>query len=140
MNLINQHLVRMCDGKQVPIFAFGNKKVHAVAAIGNPQRFFLNLQNAGFAIERHVFTDHYLYQKDDLEFGDDRPIIMTEKDAIKCEQFADERYWYLPVSVNINAAFEPALLNLLEANNEISKSRVNAVAITSVANCHRRDR
>ena len=54
----------------------------------------------GSAVE-HAFADHYLYQANDFTFNDQLPIIMTEKDAVKCAAFADERYWYLRVTAMV---------------------------------------
>ena len=73
--------------------------MHAVAAIGVPERFFSQLERAGLAIERHPFPDHHPFSAGDLAFDDDRPILMTEKDAVKCRAFASERMWYLPAEV-----------------------------------------
>lgn len=84
-------------------------KVHAVAGIGNPERFFASLEKQGLTIVRHPFKDHYLYQESDFNFGDDLPIVMTEKDAVKCLRFADERFWCLPVDVQIAESLLPPL-------------------------------
>jgi len=61
-----------------------NEKVHAMAAIGNPERFFKALEAQGLEVVRHVFSDHHSYSESDLDFGKALPIIMTEKDAVKC--------------------------------------------------------
>ena len=71
--------------------------IHAVAAIGHPERFFATLRQQGFTLIEHNFPDHYLYQAADFNFNDHLPIVMTEKDAVKCDSFADERFWYVPV-------------------------------------------
>jgi tetraacyldisaccharide 4'-kinase len=78
--------------------------VHAVAGIGNPQRFFATLRKLGFAPIEHALPDHYRFTTTDLSFGDRLPIIMTEKDAVKCRDFAMPQLWFLPVT----AAFEVA--------------------------------
>jgi tetraacyldisaccharide 4'-kinase len=85
-------------------------RVHAVAGIGNPSRFFAGLNALGFDAIAHPFPDHHRYAAADLAFGDDLPVVMTEKDAVKCLSFADERCWYLPVE----AKLDPALLSLVE--------------------------
>ncbi len=79
--------------------------IHAVAGIGHPQRFFKALLQAGFYVIPHAFPDHYLFQKSDFDFNDHAPIIMTEKDAIKCLPFADDRYWCLAVCAELSASF-----------------------------------
>jgi len=71
--------------------------VHAVAGIGNNQKFFDLLNSLGINTINHTFPDHYNYTPKDLWFLDDLPIIMTEKDAIKCKKFAKDNYWYLVI-------------------------------------------
>ncbi|SRR5579883_312796 len=90
------------------------KKVHAIAAIGHPERFFLTLKQAGFDVIPHVFPDHHLYQPHELDFNDVLPIIMTEKDAVKCQSFADKRYWFLRVTAKIEGGLEQELLTKLK--------------------------
>jgi tetraacyldisaccharide 4'-kinase len=100
---------------------FSTKQVHATAAIGHPERFFSVLRQAGFSVQPHVFPDHHLYQRSDLDFNDSLPILMTAKDAVKCAAFADERHWYLEVSPTMSAGFENQLLarlNTLEKRDE----------------------
>lgn len=82
-----------------------NKTAHAVAAIGNPQRFFASLRKSKMNVIEHVFPDHHLYCEMDLQFNDDLPIVMTEKDMVKCKDFARENFWYLPVEAEIPTEF-----------------------------------
>ncbi len=93
---------------------FRGRTVHAVAGIGNPGRFFRLLKQAGLDIIEHAFADHHAYVKADLEFGDDAPILMTEKDVVKCETFLDSDIWYLPIIVQPNAALEQRISTLIE--------------------------
>lgn len=81
------------------------KRVHAVAGIGHPDRFFTYLERLGLQVVAHAFADHHNYTARDLVFDSDDPIIMTEKDAVKCERFAQVGHWYLPVT----AAVDPNL-------------------------------
>ncbi len=81
---------------------FKNKTLHAVAGIGHPARFFKLLRQLGLTIIEHPFPDHHLFQKNEFNFAKDQLIVMTEKDAIKCQDFADENYWYLPVQAQLN--------------------------------------
>jgi tetraacyldisaccharide 4'-kinase len=94
-----------------PLNEFGNHPVHAVAGIGNPSRFFNQLRHLGLSVIEHPFTDHHVYTADELCFNDDLPVLMTEKDAVKCRKFAKERYWYVPVTAETNNNF---LQNLTE--------------------------
>lgn len=90
------------------------KTVHAIAGIGNPDRFFKTLQAAGITVIPHAFPDHYLYQARDLEFNDELPILMTEKDAVKCFSFAKTNMWYLPVCAVLPTSFSHDLLTLIQ--------------------------
>ncbi len=80
-------------------------RIHAVAGIGNPARFFTSLQQLGFVIMPHAFADHHAYQADDLDFGDALPVVMTTKDAVKCQRFAQTHWWALEVEAVLPANF-----------------------------------
>jgi tetraacyldisaccharide 4'-kinase len=84
--------------------------IHAIAGIGNPERFFDLLRRLGLAPVCHPFPDHHRYAPADLDFPDAAAILMTEKDAVKCAAFADARCWCLP----IRASIDPALIARLE--------------------------
>ena len=90
------------------------RPVHAVAGLGNPQRFFALLRDHGIDIIKHVFPDHHPYTPRDLLFNDDLPVLMTEKDAVKCLGFNNDRLWYLPVQVRLPDAFEYRLKTLMK--------------------------
>jgi tetraacyldisaccharide 4'-kinase len=90
--------------------AWRGGEVHAVAGIGNPQRFFALLRAQGIAATEHAFPDHHRFAPEDIAFPAAAAILMTQKDALKCARFADERCWYLPV----RATVEPALVDLVE--------------------------
>ncbi|GAB4507820.1 MAG: tetraacyldisaccharide 4'-kinase [Sulfuricaulis sp.] len=77
--------------------SFKGETVHAVAGIGNPARFFAHLRRLGIETIKHPFPDHYRYVPVDIQFPDNRPVIMTQKDAVKCERFAGDHVWYLAV-------------------------------------------
>jgi tetraacyldisaccharide 4'-kinase len=80
-----------------------SKKVHAVAAIGNPQRFYQTLRQLGFVPIEHSFEDHHQFSAEDLQFDDDLPIIMTEKDAVKVARLNPaDNFWYLVVEAIID--------------------------------------
>lgn len=88
------------DGRGPPceLSAFSGRRVHAVAGIGNPQRFFSELSRRGIEVIAHAFPDHHPFTARELAFADELPILMTEKDAVKCTPFANARLWYVPVS------------------------------------------
>jgi tetraacyldisaccharide 4'-kinase len=128
----NEFISVMDEQDKISFAEFQRSQVHAVAAIGNPQRFFSSLVNAGFDVLPHVFPDHHLYQPQDLNFqnsktSDSLPILMTEKDAVKCSSFADKRYWYLSVRARMNAEFEQALLTKLDKLKSKLKLKINSL-------------
>ena len=89
---------------------FAGKTVHAVAGIGHPQRFFRLLENLGIAVMAHPFPDHHPFRRDELTFEPAAPLLMTEKDGIKCRKFALPDSWMLPVE----AVLDPALVALVD--------------------------
>lgn len=111
MTLVGDTFHRVCDPAQTqPASAFAGVGVHAVAGIGNPERFFAQLRSLRIAATGHAFPDHHCFVPGDLELPAARVILMTEKDAVKCAAFADERCWYLPVHAHI----DPALVARIE--------------------------
>jgi tetraacyldisaccharide 4'-kinase len=80
---------------------FRATQVHGVAGIGNPARFFRELRSFGLDVIEHEFSDHHPLVASDLDFGDDLPVLMTEKDAVKCRDIADVRLWYVPVTAHL---------------------------------------
>ena len=89
------------------------RPVHAVAGIGNPARFFATLRELGLEPLEHPFADHHAYRAADLAFDDALPIVMTEKDAVKCAAFATDRMWCLRVNVQFEPDDAARLLNVL---------------------------
>ncbi len=95
-------------GKRVPELC--GQRVHAVAGIGHPRRFFSMLEDMGMDVIAHPFADHHPFRAEDLDFGDELPVVMTEKDAVKCRAFARPHWYYLPVEARFDPAFEAWLL------------------------------
>jgi len=93
---------------------FAGKQVHAVAAIGNPQRFFNHLHELGLSFVAHPFPDHHAFTAADFAFRGDDAVIMTEKDAVKCERFCAENFWVLPVDAETGPALGELILRKLE--------------------------
>ena len=100
-------------GISVSLAGFSQSTVHAVAGIGDPGRFFDQLRHARLRILEHPFPDHHAFRPEDLHFPQDLPVLMTEKDAVKCQTFAPEGCWYVPVSARLKPAFEEDLLKRL---------------------------
>jgi len=103
-------------GKKQPLVFFKGLKVHAVAGLGNPSGFFTMLQAAGLDIIPHPYPDHHAYKASDILFGDSLPIILTEKDFVKCTGFVQDQHWVLPIHVCISEAFDKALWDLIQTN------------------------
>ncbi len=102
------------NGERRRLETFGGEAVHAVCGIGHPNRFFRMLESRGLHVLPHVFADHHCFRARDIEFDDDRPVLMTEKDAVKCQRLAGARHWYVPVRAELQPAFADRLLALLE--------------------------
>jgi tetraacyldisaccharide 4'-kinase len=102
--------------------AFAGERVHAVAGIGDPNRFFLHLAKLGVKVVPHPFPDHHPYRAQDLEFGDTAPVMMTEKDAVKCKRYAKPQHWVLPVRAVPESAFDNWLLGRLGELRNRSKA------------------
>lgn len=75
--------------------------VFAVAGIGNPTRFFNTLKSLDVFFEAMSFPDHHAYKAQDFELINGLPVVMTAKDAIKCQSFAEENWWYLSVEAEL---------------------------------------
>ncbi len=93
--------------------AFRGTPVHAVAGIGNPRRFFRTLRAQGLSLIEHPFPDHRPLGAADLDFGDSRPVLMTEKDAVKCAHLADSRLWFVPVEASFGQSDAARLIERL---------------------------
>lgn len=102
--------VPLVGGRHAPLADFAGRRVHAVAGIGHPERFFDMLRSLGIAIVPHAFPDHHAYTPEDLRFGSDLPVLMTAKDAVKCAAFVTERHYAVPVRAELPEAFWVALL------------------------------
>lgn len=106
MQLQATELVHVRSGRREPLSYFpAQQKMHAVAGIGNPQRFFKTLEGLDWQPIAHAFADHAEFSRQDLQFADDLPVLMTEKDAVKCRAFAADNCWYLQVAAQPSAAF-----------------------------------
>lgn len=108
MRLVPRRAERLDGAGAEPIGLLG--RCHAVAGIGHPRRFFDTLRSAGAEPIEHPFPDHHPFTAKDLEFADDLQVVMTEKDAVKCRQFASAKHWYLPVEAELSEAFWRDLL------------------------------
>ncbi len=118
MQLAGGTAVNLSTGERKPLQDFKGLSCHALAGIGNPERFFKLLDSNEIPCTTHSFPDHYPFTKNDIEFGDDKPVLMTEKDAVKCCRFAGQRHWTVPVTATPEPAFGEAFLNLLNKKHD----------------------
>ena len=90
------------------------QRVTAVAGIGNPERFFNLLRQAGLHVDERPYLDHHAFTAVEAAAWPPGPLIMTEKDAVKCLTFAGDNHWYLPVAAVPSAAFEQQLSQAID--------------------------
>jgi tetraacyldisaccharide 4'-kinase len=123
MRLDGGELHRMTDARdRRPAAQFAGQKVHAVAGIGDPNRFFLHLARLGLKPLPHPFPDHHAFRAEELDFGDQAPVMLTEKDAVKLRAVARPNWWVLPVTAKVDAAFGDWLLRRLDEFRRRSKA------------------
>lgn len=106
--------VNLKSGKQRPLSDFQHTQNIALAAIGYPPRFFNMLEALGIPLQaQHAFADHQQFSPSQLEglANAQQMLLMTEKDAVKCQAFAQENWWFVPISAVFSAEETAALLN-----------------------------
>lgn len=118
----NMQLTPMCFRQVIQpenscdITHFANQRVYAMAGIGNPQRFFKQLTNLKIQADILSFGDHYNYTpKDFIKINFEKPLLMTQKDAVKCVEFAKNNWWYLEVSPSCSQEFSEELITKIHA-------------------------
>ena len=110
MRLAAAGLYRVADPPaQLARQELSGRRLHAVAGIGNPDRFFATLSRMGLAFSAHPFPDHHAFRAADLQFEDSDLVLMTEKDAVKCRRFGRHDL----VAVRVEAEIDPALVELI---------------------------
>jgi tetraacyldisaccharide 4'-kinase len=92
---------------------FAGRSVHAIAGIGNPERFFNMLRAHGIEVLGHPLPDHAHLRSADITFADERPVLMTEKDAVKCAGIAGPHHWYVPVTASFDGGESSVLLDIV---------------------------
>lgn len=93
--------VNLANGEVRALRGFAGTQVEAIAGIGHPQRFFDSLRAAGLSIRGHEFADHHVFRAAELRFADEAPLLMTEKDAVKCRSFARPNWWQVPAQLGL---------------------------------------
>jgi tetraacyldisaccharide 4'-kinase len=105
--------VSLTTGQRRRVQSFADTPVHAIAAIGHPAAFFASLRALGLEVQEHALADHARLGRTDISFDDGRPVLMTEKDAVKCRAIADERHWAVRMDVHMSAADEAAVSGIV---------------------------
>lgn len=91
---------------QKSLSSFSGQQAYALAGIGNPERFFLAIEQAGIQLmSRKKYSDHHHFTGHEFSFSENHPIFITEKDAVKCESFQLDNVWVVPVSVKLPESF-----------------------------------
>jgi tetraacyldisaccharide 4'-kinase len=124
MRLVATNAIALRYGTHKPLGEFSGRSVHALAGIGHPQRFFRMLQALGIEVISHALPDHARLQIEDISFADDLPVLMTEKDAVKCAEIAGPHHWYVPVSVVFDEGDSEALESAVARAIERRAARV----------------
>lgn len=122
-SFINTDLINLLDSSKIENIQYlRDKKIHAFAGIGSPERFFNDLRKLGAKVIAHAYPDHYLFGVNDFQkFTPDDLLIMTEKDAVKCRAFAKQNFWFLRVETALNAVFiEDFYKNLYHVSEKMS--------------------
>jgi tetraacyldisaccharide 4'-kinase len=94
--------VSLTTGERQALHAFRGMQVHAIAGIGHPQSFFDALAGLDIKVQRHPLPDHARLTAADISFADQRPVLMTEKDAVKCRAIADQRHWAVRMDIELS--------------------------------------
>lgn len=111
MEIESDVAINVTTGEQRPISSFVDQSVTAVAAIANPDSFFAYLHSQKISFEPRYYPDHYFYREGELDaLAQDKPLLMTEKDAVKCEHMQSDNLWYVPIQVQLPEAFDQAFI------------------------------
>lgn len=100
-------------GERRALSTFAGSRVHAVAGIGNPNAFFAMLREQGLEVDARALPDHAALERADIEPAGTAPVLMTEKDAVKCRGFASERHWAVRLDVRFDELDMQAISALL---------------------------
>ena len=104
---------RVKGGESRTLESFKGREVHAVAGIGNPQRFFDLLEDAGLDVIPHPLEDHADLGAAQLEFDEPGAVLITEKDAVKCEEIAHDDVWCVVVDLQFDSDRTARLMRLI---------------------------
>ncbi len=123
MHLAATSAISLRYGTPKDLRELAGQSVHALAGIGNPRRFFDMLRGFGIKVLDHALPDHARLRIGDISFADDLPVLMTEKDAVKCAEIAGPHHWYVPVSAVLDAGDGEALRTVVTRSIEKRAAR-----------------
>ena len=109
-------VTQLVDGERRSLEDFKGARVHALAAIGNPQRFFSMLRTAGCDVDAHAWPDHAAIPAQAMQFNDGAPVLITAKDAVKCPQPLPRGVWMVDVEVRIDAQARSEVMRTILAS------------------------
>lgn len=114
MQVSGREAVPLQGGEPRALAAFADERLHAIAGIGRPERFFDMLEKAGLKPVRHPYADHHPYRAEELARLGHETVLMTEKDGVKCELFAQPNHWYVPATAEPDAGFRAAFDTMIK--------------------------
>lgn len=107
---------KIATGQDVPLAnAEFVAPIHAVAGIGNPERFFKTLDSLSLSYYANTFPDHHKFCANDFSMYRNQTVVMTEKDAVKCLAFARPEWYSLIVSAHLNEHFWQSFQHKLDS-------------------------
>jgi len=124
--LERQEAVNLVSGDQQPLDAFSGQRVWAVAGIGNPGRFYLQLRAAGLLVDEVPVADHGSVAIEQLLTRKNQTVFMTEKDAVKYKGENLLNVWYLPVVAVCSDQDAEELLKILRSKLAAEPSNSSA--------------
>lgn len=109
------HWVKIKTGEALPLNAICSGRIYAVAGIGNPQRFYQTLKQLNLTVIEQDFSDHHAYSEEDFDFTNEDCVVMTEKDAVKCQTFARDNWYSLAIESQLEGIFWQDFMQKVES-------------------------
>jgi len=125
MRLQPSHWRNLLSGQSLPVRDLDLTSATAVAGIGNPERFFQTLRDLGFAGPAHAFPDHHPFSPGDLQGLSASLLLMTEKDAVKVQSFAESDWWALVVEAELPPALVQTVALLAAPGSDKTSSELD---------------
>ncbi|AFU97516.1 tetraacyldisaccharide 4'-kinase [Simiduia agarivorans] len=114
MQVVPTALVNLATGETRSLSALAEGQWQAICGIGNPGRFFDSLGALDCRFHAEVFADHHAFAPADFSgLNPALPVVMTEKDAVKCRAFAKAHWWYLAIEAQVDSAWLDAVSDRL---------------------------